>query len=116
MKTTLSVYDFRDQFLKVRPDNFSYDGLTAIFDYLEQCEEDCGIEPEFDPIAICCDFQEGTIEEILEQYGLNNPGDNEYSLNELQDNTTVIYVDDLSSYSVYNEHEDKDKRIIIQNY
>lgn len=38
MKTTVQLSDFRDAFQRVRPDNFSYDGLEVLFDYLEDCE------------------------------------------------------------------------------
>ena len=37
MKTTLSVYDFRDAFTRAgRKDQFSYDALGLIYDYLEE--------------------------------------------------------------------------------
>ena len=104
MKQTLSIYQFRDQFMEIRPNNFSYDGLTALFDYLEQLEEDCGIELEFDPIAICCDFSEDTVSYFLDQYDLE-------SLEELEENTTVIYVNDISPGIA-----DNDNSVIIQNY
>ena len=60
MKTTLTQSNFVDGMNAVRPDNFSYEGLNALYDYLTQMEEDCGdeYEMEFDPIAICCDFSE----------------------------------------------------------
>ena len=40
MKTTVSQNDFLDAFKKLRPDNFSYEGLMALYDYLENFEED----------------------------------------------------------------------------
>jgi hypothetical protein len=60
MKTTVSVYDFRDAFLQsdTYKDNFSYEGLTALFDYLEEYEEGAGEEIDFDMIALCCEFTE----------------------------------------------------------
>ena len=65
MKTTVSVYDFRDAFRSIRPDNFSYEGQGLLFDYFEQFEEDTGQEMELDVIAICCDFSESSIEQII---------------------------------------------------
>ena len=58
MKRTIDLYQFRDAFQALRPDNFTYEGLAALFDYLEELEEDTGMETELDVIAICCDFAE----------------------------------------------------------
>jgi hypothetical protein len=58
MKTTVTEYDFMEMFKRVRPDNFSYQGLQVLFDYLENFEEDTGEELELDVIALCCDFTE----------------------------------------------------------
>jgi hypothetical protein len=58
MKTNVNFYEFRNWFNQNRPNNFSHDGLVALFDYFEQCEADSGIELEFDPIAICCEYNE----------------------------------------------------------
>ena len=38
--------------------NFSYDGLVALFEYLEELEDSTGENIEFDYIAICCDYSE----------------------------------------------------------
>jgi hypothetical protein len=50
---------FVDRFHSMgRGDQFSYQGLRALFDYLEEIA-DCSPEPiELDVIAICCDFVE----------------------------------------------------------
>ena len=58
MKTNVNFYEFRNWFNQNRHDNFSADGLVALFDYFEQYEADSGIELEFDPIAICCEYNE----------------------------------------------------------
>jgi hypothetical protein len=78
MKKTVSVYDFRDAFQQIRPNNFSYEGLTILFDYFEQLEEDCGQEIELDVIAICCDYSEDTPLSIAENYGIEiDPNEND---------------------------------------
>lgn len=76
MKQTVNVYQFRDAFQKIRPDNFSYDGLTILFDYLERFEEECGEELELDVIGICCEWDEADYQGIAESYGLDNDIDN----------------------------------------
>jgi len=41
-----------------RKDNFSYEGLRALFDYLELLEEDMGQPMELDVIALCSEYSE----------------------------------------------------------
>ncbi len=66
MKTTVYFSEFCDYFRKIRPDNFSYQGLQSLFDYLEDIDPDF----ELDVIAICCDFSEDSFENIADQYGI----------------------------------------------
>ena len=67
MFTRVNLSDFRDAFRSAgRKDQFSYDGLRVIFDYLEEYEESTGEPVELDVIAICCDYYEMTPEEIIE--------------------------------------------------
>ena len=58
MKQTINFTQFADAFKAIRPDNFSYAGLKALYDYLEQYEEDTGGEVELDVIALCCEYTE----------------------------------------------------------
>lgn len=70
MKQTINLYNFRDAFQAMRPNNFSYEGLRALFEYLEDLEDDTGEEIELDVIAICCDFTEyESLQEFQECYG-----------------------------------------------
>ena len=71
MKTTFDFQDFRRSFERIRPDNFSRQGLEVLWDYLEQYEEDCGTEIELDVIAICCDFSEDTWQNIADNYRID---------------------------------------------
>lgn len=72
MKTTVTFSDFVDAFrLANRQGDFSYDGLRALFDYLEEVERDIGEEFELDPIALCCDYAEDDAESIAEQYAID---------------------------------------------
>lgn len=63
MKQTINFYAFQKAFQDLRPNNFSYQGLRALFEYLEDSEESTGEEIEFDVIALCCDFIEYESEE-----------------------------------------------------
>lgn len=93
MKTTVTETNFRDAFMNIRPDNFSYEGLGALFEYLEHLEEDIDQEIELDVIAICCEFSEyETLGEAVNYYGLEIL-DDEQTLDYLQQRTTVIELD-----------------------
>lgn len=95
MKTTVSIYDFRDAFGKVRPDNFSYEALGHLFEYLERMEEDTGEEMELDVIAICCEFSEDTWEQIADQYGLDLE---KYESEEEKQEAVADYLSDQGVY------------------
>ena len=70
MKTTVNFSDFVDGFQKIgRGNQFSYDGLITLFNFLENLEEEDGEEIEFDPIGICSEFTETTVPEFNSDYG-----------------------------------------------
>ena len=56
MKTTVSLNEFRDN--SILKEAFSYYARVALFDYFEELERDCGIEIDFDPVAIRCEYTE----------------------------------------------------------
>lgn len=100
MKTTISVSDFRDAFRRYdRQENFCYEGLGALFDHLEQLEEDTGEEMELDVISLCCDYSEySTALEAAEDKGFDlsdfededEDEREERALEWLREETTVI--------------------------
>lgn len=70
-----------------RGDQFSYEGLNALFDYLEELSEDTGINIELDVIALCCEFTEyADLEKIKSQYSSTTLE----SVDDLHDHTQVI--------------------------
>ena len=72
MIKTLSIYDFRDAFKAAgRGEQFSYDGLEVIFDYIESYEQDAGEQIELDVIALCCEWAEDTVENIIRNYSID---------------------------------------------
>ena len=97
MKQTMNEFDFKNEFKKIRPDNFSYEGLSVLYNHLIQFEEDTGEELEFDPIAYCCEFSEyENYIELKKDYDVDGFGI-------LELNTTVLKIPNTS-------------RFIIQNY
>ena len=66
-----SVYEFREAFrLAGRMNNFSYKGLEVLFDYLDNLSEDIGEPIELDVIALCCDYNEDTVDDIIANYSI----------------------------------------------
>ena len=91
MFQSITKSDFTSAFHRMnRGEQFSYKGLIALYDYLEQYEEDTGEQIELDVIAICCEYSEyESLEEFQEDYG-----DDYQSIDEIEQVTTVIPVDD----------------------
>ena len=90
MYQSINKYDFARAFEQLRPNNFSRAGLFALYDYLEQYEEDTDEQIELDVIAICCEYSEyESLEEFQEDYG-----DDYESIEDIESETTVISVDD----------------------
>lgn len=91
IKTNSSLHAIASMFDDMgRKDNFSLHGIEAIMDYLEECSEDGSID--LDIIAICCDFTESSIEEYLNDYGLDG-------FEELVGDAYIIDPDDVVMYA-----------------
>lgn len=90
MKTTVYFSEFCDYFRKIRPDNFSYQGLRVLFDYFEEIDESCGTESELDVIGICCEFSEASWEVIASDYSI------EIDINENDDEQKAQVLDFLA--------------------
>ena len=88
MKQSINEYQFRDAFHKMgRGEQFSYDGLKALYDYLEQLEDEIGEEIELDVIALCCKYSEyACLEDFQEDYGKRDYK----SIEDIEERTTVI--------------------------
>ena len=70
MKTTVYRDEFHNYFIRAgRENQFSYQGRNVLFDWIEQLDADTGEETELDVIALCCEFAESTIDELVFDYG-----------------------------------------------
>lgn len=77
-----------------RGEQFTYEGLVTLYDWIDEVDEDM----ELDVIALCCDFTEyEDLKDLQDSYP-----DIE-SMEELQDKTSVLMIEDTD-------------RFIIQNY
>ena len=100
MYQRISKYDFTEAFKTMgRSGQFSYEGLQALFDYLEDYEEDTGKSIELDVIAICCDYAEyDSALEAAEESGFtpdeedDSEEQEEAAIDYLNDRTTIINV------------------------
>tara|TARA_R110000744_G_C18884885_1_gene507166 strand:- start:65 stop:364 length:300 start_codon:yes stop_codon:yes gene_type:complete len=87
MKTEINYYTFRNWFKTNRPDNFSDNGLLALWEMFEEYEQGTGEEFEFDPIAFCCEYNEyDNIAEFHKEYDSE-----EYPDIESIENNTMIW-------------------------
>ena len=88
---TVNEHDFRQAFIDYnRGEQFSYNGLTALFEWLEELAEDTGVPYALDVIALGCEFTEyENLQEIQENYS-STKLDN---IDDLQDHTAVIEFD-----------------------
>ena len=101
MYTRVTEDNFRNTFLaSAYSENFSYSGLTALYNYFEELEDELNESIEFDLIAIAGEYSELTIEELRANYSIDKDID---VIKYLQENTIVI------------EIENSD-RVIIQDY
>ena len=106
MYTIVTEYSFRNTFLTSDyKNNFSYGGLTALYNYFEELEEvnimyKLCESIEFDLVGIACEYSELTIDELRDNYSINKNID---VIEYLQKRTQVI------------EIENSD-RVIIQDY
>jgi hypothetical protein len=98
MKEYVDEYRFRDRFLQSSnyKNNFSYEGLTALFEYIEELEDDCDEEIEFDMIALCCEYSEyDDIEDFNNQFSHEKDG---YNLDDIREETVVIEIPDTKRF------------------
>ena len=93
MIRTINQYDFIDAFRKMgREESFSYNGLVALYEYLEMLEDDLGQEIELDVIALCCEYTEyDNLEEFQTDYG-----EDYQTIGDIESDTSVIMIDDDS--------------------
>mgnify|MGYP003553160552 CR=1 FL=1 len=103
MYIKIDKYDFSRAFASsTYSDNFSRDGLNALFDYFQGVESDIGEEFQLDVTAIACEWSEITLSEALYSYSLE-------SLDNLREQTHVIVMSG-------DESEPETCKILMANY
>lgn len=109
MKQTVNFSAFCDAFHACkRYDQFGYNALQILFEYLEEYEDSTGEELELDVIALCCDYNVDSIADIASNYDID--------LSECEDDDSkrdavMEYLQDHTS--VCGDYEGADGRYIV---
>ena len=92
MKQTISFGQFQDAFYNMdRQNQFTYKGKKALFEYLEEYEDDTDEQIELDVIALCCDFTEyDSLEDFWQEYDKEDFPD----IEAIEYNTMLIPIND----------------------
>jgi len=92
MKAEVSLNTFQDDMKS----NFSYEGSQALFDFLNQMEDDFNHPINYDPISFRCEYNEyDNLKEVQENYeGIK-------TIDDLRDKTTVIEVPNSEKLVIY---------------
>ena len=93
MKQTINLSQFRDEFNAIRPNNFTFEGLEILYDYVEEMIPDF----DLDVIALCCDYSEASIKELIDSYDIDLDGVHPEMIDEkvldfINDNSIVLGV------------------------
>lgn len=108
MKQQVTFSQFTDSFRDMgRAEQFSYQGLRALYEYLQEYEDSTGEEVELDVIALCVEYSEyPSATECIEDCGYDFTPDledvdpqeleavrEEQALEWLEEHTTIIKFD-----------------------
>jgi hypothetical protein len=99
MNKEINFHDFRDAFEKSDnyKNNFSYEGLVTLWEYLEELEEELNEPLTLDIISFCCDYSEVTLEEFNRDYETN------YKETDLEDDEKFVRtVEGKNTYIIRN--------------
>ena len=100
IKKTFNENDFINEFkIYNRLNNFSYKGLRVMFDALNELAQDCEMVIEMDVIALCCEYSEDTIEDVIDNYDIDLS-------DESYDNKTELVIDYLQDHTMVLGHYD----------
>lgn len=97
-----SSYQFERAFSEAgRSNNFSHEGLEALYDYLDDLSEETGENIELDVIALCCEYTEESFDDIINNYKIDVS-----ELDDMDDKTE-------DGEDEYTEEEKQEKKIEI---
>lgn len=111
MFISLTTNEIADQLMAVNAmgnEDGCYFLCRTMAEYLEQYEEDAGVDLEFDPVAIRCEYSPYSLEELIDNYQIGSEldlSDDETEMeieviSWLQDRTVVIPTDLVNTYII----------------
>lgn len=97
VNTIDSAYELQQLFVAFnRENNFTFEGMEILYEYLEEYSEAIGEDLKIDIIALCCEYYESSIEELIDNYNIDisDADGDEEEIKEivegyLQENTSV---------------------------
>ena len=97
MKSTLSTYEIQDALLQDDNAAWSYNGAKALAEWLDNLDEECGTETEFDRVAIRCEFSEydSALDAAMEYHGfeyVESDDDNDDELIEAKESAALEWL------------------------
>ena len=101
MKHTLDHYEIVNALLNDENAIWTRLGANALAQELEEYEESTGEELEFDIVAIRCDWNEDTAEELISNYSQNPDDTLEDVIQYVEDHTFLIIVDNHPETYLY---------------
>ena len=109
MKQTVTFYTFKEAFQEKRPQNFTFDGLWELWQYLAEYEESTGEEIELDVIGLCCEYSEETWQTIASAYDIDlsdkEEADDKYdAVKDYLENEGVFVGEVAGGSFVYRQH------------
>lgn len=94
MKQTLTTSQAAHLLLQDENARWSYAGAYALIEHLEQLEDNCGMEIEFDRVAFRCDWHEyGSAIEAAEDRYSEEFGEESAAMEWLRERTQVVEFD-----------------------
>ena len=109
MKQTINRIQFIEQMQSIRPNNFSREGLGEMFFYFDEMGEEN--EMEFDPIAICCDFSQCSLDDFL-----NSFSEVECDYNSSDKDKRIAISDYIDNCGFWYSFVEDGKEIVFKNF
>lgn len=110
MKRTISKYEFIDEMMEdyYFPNDFTREGLSCLFDYLEELEQETGEELEFDGVALHNQYSEMSVSDFINDYYYDEDIEAIISANNLKSKKDIT-ADMLQKY----EYEYSNNSIVV---
>jgi hypothetical protein len=96
---TVTLEIFRNEFLALRPTNFTHEGLEILFNDFTEYDRTNHEETELDVIAICCEYDELTLEEFKAYYSAIIEADYSAVIERISEMTLDDVYDLLNQYT-----------------